>query len=486
MQPIMRWSRWRVRTTREAARLARLLYIVSGLIVVVTEAASPSEQDPIVVACFGFAAVVVGLLVPLLPWERLPRWALIGVPVLGQIMIGLAGVVAPGATQRYVVLYALTYLFVGLSQRPGVAFALAPFTVASYAAGTWPSPSWLDFVVVLAVAVLIAETLSRTAAQQRRDGATMVRLLEAARRLTRAETLREATDVVVEAVGDTLHTDLVAVLLADPDDPGRYVEVSGNESVVGYGPMAVDVRVEPSGVAAAVQRREALFVADARTSDVTSPRLIETTGLVSALFIPLLGHRECLGAVVTGWRHPVRHLDDLERDAVEVLSTEAGLVLERLRETARLADEAEREPLTGLANRRTFARALAAASAGDAVVMIDLDGFKAVNDRYGHGLGDDVLVTMADCLQRSCRTGDCVSRFGGDEFAVVLRGGGEDGARRLLDRLAAAWRESDPLVAYSAGFAACPADGTGPATLEQADQALYRAKRGREELVAVD
>lgn len=484
----MRWTRWRVRTTREAARLARLLYVVSGLIVVVTEAARPSEQDPIVVASFGFAAIVVGLLVPLVPWERLPRYALLGVPVLGQTMIGLAGVAAPGATQRYVALYALTFLFVGVTQRPGTAFALVPYTLASYAAGTWPDPSWLDFVVVLAVAVLIAETLSRTAAQQRRDGDTMVRLLDAARRLTRAETLREATDVVVETVGETLHTDLVAVLLVDPDDPERYVEVSGNDSVVGYGPMAVDLRAEPSGVVAAVRRHQAVFVPDARNSEVTSPRLVETTGLASALFIPLVGHRECLGAVVTGWRHPVHRLDDLERDAVEVLSTEAGLVLERLRETARLADEAEREPLTGLANRRSFARALAAATAGDVVVMIDLDGFKAINDRYGHGLGDDVLLAMADCLRRSCRSEDCVSRFGGDEFAVVMRGGGRDGAHRLLLRLAEAWRETDPLVTYSAGFAVCTDDvvGAGAEALERADQALYRAKRSREELIAAE
>ena len=68
----------------------------------------------------------------------------------------------------------------------------------------------------------------------------------------------------------------------------------------------------------------------------------------------------------------------------------------------------------------------------------------------------------------------------------MLHGGGEAGARRLLDRLAAAWRETDPLVAYSAGYAACPEDGAGAATLEAADQALYRAKRGREELVGID
>jgi len=468
---------------REAAGLARLLYVVSGLIVLVTEAVRPSAVEPLVVAALGAAAIVVGLLVPLVPWERLPRLALVAVPLLGQTMIGLGGLAAPGATQRYVVLYALTYLFVGLTQRPGVAFALAPYTVLSYAAGTWPDPSWLDFVGVLSVAVLIAETLSRTAAQQRQDGVTMVRLLDAARRLTRSESLEEATEVLVDAITEILDTDLVAVLAADPDQPGRFVEMSGNDSVAGYGPMAIDTRAEHSGVGTVVEQGEAIFVADARRSDIASQRLVETTGLVSALFIPLVGHEACLGAVVTGWRRTVRGLDDLERLAVEVLSTEAGLVLERLQETARLAEEAECEPLTGLANRRAFARALADATPGDAVVMIDLDGFKAINDRYGHGLGDDVLLTMADCLRRACRAEDCVSRFGGDEFAVVLRGGHDEGARQLLDRLAVAWRETDPLLDYSVGYAVVGPDEPAAATLEQADQALYRAKRRQPMLV---
>ncbi|HMQ27826.1 MAG TPA: sensor domain-containing diguanylate cyclase [Acidimicrobiales bacterium] len=448
-----------------------------------TEAVRPSAVEPLVVTALGAAAVVVGLLVPRVPWERLPRLALVAVPLLGQTMIGLGGLLAPGATQRYIVLYALTYLFVGLTQRPGVAFALMPYTVISYAAGTWPYPSWLDFVGVLSVAVLIAETLSRTAEQQRQDGATMVGLLDAARRLTRSEDLEQATEVLVDAITELLDTDLVAVLAADPDHPGRFIEMSGNDSVAGYGPMAIDTRAEHSGVGDAVERGEAIFVADTRRSDIASRRLVETTGLVSVLFIPLVGHRACLGAVVTGWRRTMRGLDDLERLAVEVLSTEAGLVLERLQETARLAEEAEREPLTDLANRRAFARALADAGPGDAVVMIDLDGFKAINDRYGHGLGDDVLLTMADCLRRACRTEDCVSRFGGDEFAVVLRGGHDEGARQLVDRLAAAWRETDPLLDYSVGYAVVGADEPAAAALERADQALYRAKRRQPMLV---
>ncbi|MCB1016368.1 MAG: GGDEF domain-containing protein [Acidimicrobiales bacterium] len=179
----------------------------------------------------------------------------------------------------------------------------------------------------------------------------------------------------------------------------------------------------------------------------------------------------------TAWVLEDPRLDRFDEDTLDVIAEEAALVVDRLRERTRLAAEARSEPLTGLANRRTFTDALRTAQPGDAVVMIDLDGFKSVNDRHGHPVGDEVLVAMADCLRRTCRERDCVSRFGGDEFAAVLHGCDEGDARRLVARLQEAWSDTEPLVGFSAGVGCCEADEDPFSALDRADADLYRAKR---------
>ncbi len=171
--------------------------------------------------------------------------------------------------------------------------------------------------------------------------------------------------------------------------------------------------------------------------------------------------------------------------------------VERLR--AELAEEAVRDPLTGLHNRRQLDRALGVdrrgtgSDTGTAVVVVDIDRFKDVNDRFGHAAGDEVLKAIAGVLSRATRTGDTVARMGGEEFVLVLPG--VDRAR-AVERAEAIRRECAALrhhlgngtvqVTVSAGVAADPSGVAGAdALLGAADRALYAAKAsGRNRVVA--
>jgi diguanylate cyclase (GGDEF)-like protein/PAS domain S-box-containing protein len=153
------------------------------------------------------------------------------------------------------------------------------------------------------------------------------------------------------------------------------------------------------------------------------------------------------------------------------------------------------DPLTGIANRRGFEQALerelAAASRhslSPALVMLDLDRFKAINDRHGHKAGDDMLVATADTLRQTLRASDMAARIGGDEFAVLLPHSDVPTAELVADKIVAALgrREihnggPEPVkVSASAGVAVFGQSGvaSGADLLAAADQAMYRAKRG--------
>ena len=160
---------------------------------------------------------------------------------------------------------------------------------------------------------------------------------------------------------------------------------------------------------------------------------------------------------------------------------------------------AELDPVTGLSSRAGFERELirttdrAAREASKVgLLYIDLDRFKPINDRLGHAAGDLVLRRVADCLQRISPPGSCVSRVGGDEFAIIVPSIG-DGANleELQARLAAAVEEPFEVhgesVSISASFggALYPDDATETAPLvEAADLAMYEAKRGRQDRAA--
>lgn len=159
----------------------------------------------------------------------------------------------------------------------------------------------------------------------------------------------------------------------------------------------------------------------------------------------------------------------------------------------RLRHDALHDPLTGLANRAFLMELLKLASHRAerepgyryGVIYLDLDGFKDVNDRYGHPFGDETLKAVGERLRRVLRKSDTLARVGGDEFVILADGvQGDEGLLGLADRLLAAMREpfvvngSEVQVTASLGLVLCDREARDPeAVIRWADEAMYRAKR---------
>jgi diguanylate cyclase (GGDEF)-like protein/PAS domain S-box-containing protein len=148
---------------------------------------------------------------------------------------------------------------------------------------------------------------------------------------------------------------------------------------------------------------------------------------------------------------------------------------------ADLREQALTDDLTGLPNRRRLSQELARELARSrrqgtefAVAMLDLDGFKALNDGYGHPAGDDLLRTVADKWSAALRASDLLGRLGGDEFAITLPDCSTELALTVIGRLQ---DSTQALIGSSAGIASSRAGDTGDELLARADAALYSAKR---------
>jgi len=211
--------------------------------------------------------------------------------------------------------------------------------------------------------------------------------------------------------------------------------------------------------------------------------------------VPIVAGSESLGVVcLTDRLVPGPYTaDDLE--ALGVLLAPAALALGRERvwqEAQAYAQAAVIDPVSGLFNRRYFQARLEEelqrairqlTSVG--LLMVDLDGFKSINDRFGHVAGDLVIRDISEILRRSVRIFDVCTRFGGEEFAVMMPGGTAESAGAIAERIrhrVEAYQRSEPdlsdlRVTASIGVAVSPPGVTARDLIERADRALYHAKR---------
>ena len=228
--------------------------------------------------------------------------------------------------------------------------------------------------------------------------------------------------------------------------------------------------------------------------DELAPILTRGSSDHDPLRVPLVAHGRVTGALSIHRDGDQTPFTDDELGFVARFADAAALALDNARVRARLAQLAQTDELTGALNRRGFfeaaERELSRATRDEtetALLVVDVDDLKGVNDRHGHSLGDALLAQVAQTLAGRTRRGDIIGRLGGDEFAVVLPGAGMDAAEHLAHELESLLRNavietlSGPVVATaSVGVAATGGRRTGVVRLlARADVDMYRRKKKR-------
>ena len=336
--------------------------------------------------------------------------------------------------------------------------------------------------------------------------------LESTRQLMRSKELATELQRIVELssalsesldprrVADVIARHMAGAMGADECEISHFDRGGDRLVTWGYWPEPADSKVgafcplaDFPATRQVLETRTSLEIdATSLNADRAEAELLLRDGFRSLVMVPLVAKGELIGLIELFARCQLA-FDDRRGDLARAMANEAAMALANahLYETARgLAD---RDPLTGFFNHRYLQERLAeeilrAQRTREplAILMIDLDDFKLVNDSLGHLFGDEVLAWVAEQIRAALRASDVGARFGGDEFVVILPATSAIGARAVGDRILTgldqaafrAPRRGPVPVGASIGVAAFPIDGaTARDLLSAADARLYRVKR---------
>ena len=354
----------------------------------------------------------------------------------------------------------------------------AAFVAAGAALGT--------LAVICGVVLLIR----RAASAVEQHAAKQVRELTAALEQARAESRRVRT---FGELGGSLDLDDVLALVLETAATLGGADASlvtlrtraGERVVAAFGLSAEEAERQCVPAAADAHGRS---VAVSYSYDYDEGELKANHGPVwGGVAVPLPGEAEDVGVLAIFNRKPGPPFDEATISELEALAGRAGPAIENARRFREARELADVDALTGLHNRRYFHETLAREVARArryrrtlALVLLDLDDFKSVSDRFGHLAGDEVLAEIGGRLRSVVRSADIACRIGGEEFAVLLPESSLEDAEQLYERLAAAVADG-PIgdvgeLSLSGGITELQPDDDRTSFFQRADAALYRAK----------
>jgi diguanylate cyclase (GGDEF)-like protein len=383
------------------------------------------------------------------------------------------------------------------SVRTDVTVALANTSVGLCAARLVEN-DWRTAVLLIVPVLAMFLTMRAYAAERARHG-RLEFLYDAARALSGSAGTGEAFESLLTRSLEAFRAESAEIIFFSPDGgEALRTTVDAEGSATLLEPLEADI---------AGPLRDAMSDAPAACAarEIQAPLLREylrSRGLGDGLFATLRGEHSCIGAIALGDPSGiVEHYGSEDVKLFETLAANTSVALEndRLGHTvwqlrmlqSELEHQASHDPLTGLANRSLFAErldgALGRAGDGTAVIFIDVNDFKMVNDTLGHAAGDELLNAISGRLSDCVRPTDTLARLGGDEFAVLLEDGASQATaveiaeridRRMEERFSIAGELH--LVRVSIGIALGETNGmTSEELIRNADLAMYRAKQAK-------
>ena len=358
------------------------------------------------------------------------------------------------------------------------------------------------------------EQLERQQAFLEKQVAAERRLLDLSEQLVSTLDPRRVLEQIADTIGSVVHFDRLTIYRLDRETDGiQAVIARTSNGRTGEAPPEPDAisggqSVDEGLTSWVIGRGDAVCANDLGEEALTggletaaafqgvlgSPRP-EARATRHVIVVPLRVHGEVVGSLnLTRVGGPETRFTEHEFDLGKLFAGQASIALQNAETHVTVSTRADLDALTGLRNHGTFQRDLASLiEAGEpfSLLMMDLDSFKAFNDTYGHPAGDALLQTVSRAVLSAIRQNDQAYRYGGDEFAILLRGAFSKHASDVVPRVRWAVRDGvqssavggfGVRVGASIGAAHWPADGAAaPELVKAADAALYRDKRNRSE-----
>ncbi len=310
----------------------------------------------------------------------------------------------------------------------------------------------------------------------------LVRLSVIQRAISRREPLEQILETITAAAHELLRVDVVGLWMVDPDAPDR----AKLRSTVGL-PVTRLPSLPLNEAGAAGQAMLSGDVAVFTGYESASPSINELTGgrLQASMAAPVHENNRIVGGLLVASYRPERRFSAKDEHTLRTFAQNVSLALTDAH-TLQQVHLAAHDALTGLASRGLFLERLTeqlTAGQPGALLFVDLDRFKEVNDTLGHAAGDQLLVVTAERIRSELRASDLAGRFGGDEFAVLMRGTTMQDAIKVGERLVRSL--SEPIlidgrrigVGASVGIAMSTTGQESAQLMRQADIAMYQAKR---------